>query len=254
MSWTATQAIVRDHLFKIETPDGYGTGFLFVYGANGVAIGIATADHILRNANRWNQPIRVLHTSSGLEAMLNDAERVIFPDARRDTAALLMYITNREVAALAERLPKTPLTLVDVSKFIPVGEPVGWLGYPAVATETACFFRGHVSAFLHGVDAYLIDGVSIHGLSGGPVFTDERNPRLLGSISAYLPNRSAGGTLPGLIQAYDLTALHTTIATMRTWDEARERAAEEERKKSEQDSTGPQPVAAPPGGAATTNK
>jgi hypothetical protein len=42
--------------------------------------------------------------------------------------------------------------------------------------------------------------VAINGVSGGPAFhVDEQGrPLLLGVVSAYLPNKAVGGTLPGL--------------------------------------------------------
>lgn len=226
MSWTTSYEEVRKHLFKIETPDGYGTGFLFVYNSTRTAIGIATANHVLANADRWQQPIYVTHALSQHQVLLAPSDRVVYPDANRDTAALLIFQGTESVAELMKHLPQNPMTLVEATKYMRVGTPVGWIGYPAIVPETLCFFRGHVSAFQQGTDAYLIDGVSIHGLSGGPVFTDEKNPQVLGSISAYLPNRSAGATLPGLIQAYDLTALHNTITRIRNVDDARAQAAE----------------------------
>jgi hypothetical protein len=47
---------------------------------------------------------------------------------------------------------------------------------------------------------YLIDGVAINGVGGGPVFAALKNdqPQLLGTISAYMPNRMRGDALPGL--------------------------------------------------------
>jgi hypothetical protein len=43
---------------------------------------------------------------------------------------------------------------------------------------------------------YLVDGVAINGVSGGPVFDDRCH--LAGLVSAYLPNRVAPNTtLPG---------------------------------------------------------
>ncbi len=147
MSWNAAEEIVRKHVFKIETPDGYGTGFLFAYNTNRFVIGIATAAHVLSNANKWQQPIRITHAESGREVWLPQGNRVIWPDVARDTAALIVFKTEKPTMELAAALPEKTLPLVDPKKMIRIGVPVGWLGYPAIVPETLCFFRGHVSAF-----------------------------------------------------------------------------------------------------------
>jgi hypothetical protein len=65
-------------------------------------------------------------------------------------------------------LPGTVLSLLAMNRYVVVGAEVAWLGFPSVAPETLCFFSGNVSAVFGG--GYLIDGVAINGVSGGPVF------------------------------------------------------------------------------------
>jgi hypothetical protein len=88
---------------------------------------------------------------------------------------------------------------------LPIGAEVGWLGFPAIAQYTLCFFSGNVSAWQEWRNAYLIDGVAINGVSGGPVIysTPTDGVQIVGCISAYRANRATGEALPGLSIAQD---------------------------------------------------
>lgn len=88
-----------------------------------------------------------------------------------------------------------------------MGVELGWLGFPRVASDQLCFFSGRVSAIRE--DHFLVDGTAIHGVSGGPAFCiTEDGPKLLGSITAYLPNRVEEDiTLPGLSLVTSATAM-----------------------------------------------
>jgi len=66
------------------------------------------------------------------------------------------------------KLPEDLVPLRPIQNALPIGVEVGWLGYPAIGPWTLCFFRGNVSARQEA--SYLIDGVAINGVSGGPVF------------------------------------------------------------------------------------
>ena len=65
------------------------------------------------------------------------------------------------------------------------GVAVGWVGYPSVH-DNLCFFSGHVSAFDQDRNRYLLDGVAIGGVSGGPVFYyGPDGLTVMGAVSAY---------------------------------------------------------------------
>ena len=102
--------------------------------------------------------------------------------------------------------------MVDVS----IGMEVGWLGYPSLdgLTEQLCFFSGRISLADRERHRYLIDGTSVPGCSGGPVF--RRTPhglRIVGAMSEYLPHVltrtetkvRAGALLPGLAVPVDVS-------------------------------------------------
>jgi hypothetical protein len=124
---------------------------------------------------------------------------------------------------------------------LPIGSSVGWLGFPAIARDTLCFFAGTISAAQRHLNAYLIDGVAINGVSGGPVLRlDQKTStmNIVGVITAYHANRAFGESLPGLSVAQDVSHFHGVIQHVKSLDDA-------ERKKREFDKM-MQSILAPP--------
>jgi hypothetical protein len=119
-------------------------------------------------------------------------------------------------------LPEEELSLWEKGKSLKVGNEVGWIGFPSVAPENLCFFSGRVSCYLAGEGAYLIDGVAINGVSGGPTFfvMDIGVFATIGVISAYIPNRATGVALPGVAIVQDVSQLHEWVANFKTLEEA----------------------------------
>lgn len=214
MQWINAVRKITPFVVKIQTPRGYGTGFLFAFNNDGNVAAIVTALHVVQSADEWKEPIKL--ALEGKEAIfVPAADRVVFIDADRDSASIL-------VPSAIMEFPKTLLTLCPKEKYQAPGSPVGWLGYPAIAPNKLCFFKGHTSAFEEKGDYYLVDGVAINGVSGGPVFDSEDEPTLLGTVSAYSYNLQRGAALPGLLVAHDLTHAHDAIAKIKSFDEARE--------------------------------
>jgi hypothetical protein len=116
----------------------------------------------VEHAERWLEPIRLQHFPSGGTTLLPESERVIFTEEAKDSAVIMMPVGKLD-------LPEQPITLRPTDDRLPIGVEVGWLGYPAIQRDTLCFFSGSVSAWQDFRNAYLIDGVAINGISGGPV-------------------------------------------------------------------------------------
>lgn len=135
---------------------------------------------------------------------LKEEDRAVFVNQQRDAATIIIK------TELLPVFPEQALPLSDSSKFFKVGGELGWTGYPSVAQPHLCFFSGRVSCFLESDDCYLIDGVAINGVSGGPVFIEKAGEQvqLVGIISAYVSNRS--GNTPGLLRAQHITPLADT--------------------------------------------
>lgn len=216
MPWYEGVDMIRPHIVRISTPRGTGTGFLVSHSKNSSVVGIATAAHVIDHAHYWEEPIRIDHISSGESLLVRHTQRAVFIEAQRDTAAMLFQRSNLP-------LPTEILQLAPKGAYLRTGADLGWLGFPAISTEL-CFFGGRISAWLAKDSAYLVDGVAINGVSGGPAFTLHENQPLLimGVLSAYVPNRATGEVLPGLAVVRDVGQFHDLAPTFASLDQAQE--------------------------------
>lgn len=216
MNWNEVVERITPSIVKIETPRGHGTGFLCFYNDSKTLCGIATANHVLEHEHNWQEPIRIHHFPSNGTVLLRNENRVIFPDQFRDSAVIVI------TTGLLD-LPQQTVPLLPTENRLPIGMEVGWLGFPGIDEDALCFFSGAVSAWRDFRKAYLIDGVAINGISGGPVvyFHPEDGVQVVGAITAYRANRLTGETLPGLSVAQDVSHFHDIIAHIRSIEEAK---------------------------------
>ena len=170
---------IEPYVVKVETFQGWGTGFLFYRGRYG--LGIATAHHVVDRAQDWDQPIKVrCHKSEPV--LLDSSKRTILTNPESDAACIVVSTSNTE----GLDLPAEAVRLFAADeKLLKPGVAVGWVGFPSVH-DSLCFFSGHVSAFDQDRNRYLLDGVAIGGVSGGPVFYNGPDGlTVMGSVSAY---------------------------------------------------------------------
>ena len=221
MNWNHVVAKLTPYIVKIETPMGSGTGFLCTYNDVKNWCGIATALHVVEYAEQWQQPIRVHHFPTKQQVFLKESNRVIYTDYKTDSAVILFQRPEKV-------FPDDLIPLVPRDKPISIGVEVGWLGFPGIEPYTLCFFSGNVSARRDDRSAYLVDGVAINGVSGGPViFSNETDGvQIVGTVSAYRANRTGGESLPGLLIAQDVSHFHEVIQHIRSVDEARRKKQE----------------------------
>jgi len=224
MKWHVVVDALKPYIVKIETPSGHGTGFLFFYNEDKSLCGIATAHHVISDIDEWQQPMRIRHHASGKVDLFKQDERFIFGDADSDSAVIL-------IPSGIFDFPAEPIPLLESGKVLKIGVEVGWLGFPALEPRTPCFFCGNISARQKESHSYLIDGVAINGVSGGPVFDadDKNKPRIIGSISAYIANRARGDSLPGLAVARDVSHFHDIAKHIKSIDEANRKKQELEK-------------------------
>lgn len=226
MEWFNVVEQVRPQIVRVLTPYGSGTGFIFSKSAEGSVYGVATAAHVVSQAHDWEMPMKIEHPESGGHLMLRHEDRATFIDANHDSAALVFDCRGLN-------LPPHPAQLIDEGKVVKIGAELGWLGFPAVAPNDLCFFSGRVSAHLNTNDGYLVDGVAINGVSGGPALCMNGAGFLyIGVVSAYIPNRATGDPLPGLSVVRDVSQFQELVKTFRSVDEA-------QRKQSAPDPEGP---------------
>lgn len=231
MNWEQVVQKVTPYIFKIETPSGHGTGFLCLYNNDKTFYGVATALHVVDYANKWKQPIRLTHHSSSENLFLKESEYIIFSDWKTDSAVILFQKPTFE-------LPSELIELIPLDNPLSIGNEVSWLGFPAIEPYTLCFFSGNISAWQDFRKAYLIDGVAINGVSGGPVtFLHSTNGvQIVGIVSAYRANRASGDSLPGLLYAQDVSHFHDVIHTIRSLDDANKKKKEIEQQQIEKGS------------------
>jgi len=229
MNWDQIVTKITPYIVKIETQSGYGTGFLFLYNENKAWCGVATAMHVLNQAEEWQQPLRIRHHSSGESIFLKESERVIFKDRETDSAVVLFPRGDLP-------LPEDLIPLLPTEAIIPIGVEVGWVGFPAVTPFDLCFFSGNTSARQDARKAYLIDGVAINGVSGGPVLysTETEGVQIVGTVSAYQANRATGETLPGLLVAQEVSHFHDVTSHIKSIDEAHKKKEEFEESQNKQ--------------------
>lgn len=155
------------------------------------------------------------HDESGETVLLRPQGRAILVEGALDTAAIIF--DKKEL-----QLPEETLPLIDLEYYIKPGVDIGWLGYPAIHRGGICFFSGRVSNYIEEERRYLVDGVAINGVSGGPVFSlNEDSPEMIGVVSAYIANRATGETLPGVAVVQDITQFHNVTERFKNIDEAK---------------------------------
>jgi hypothetical protein len=64
MSWDLAVKTVAPHIVRIETPNGYGTGFLAFWNHDRSWCGIATAAHVVKHAKREFEAAQKLKAAS----------------------------------------------------------------------------------------------------------------------------------------------------------------------------------------------
>jgi hypothetical protein len=224
MHWDDVVSKFRPYIVRIETPVASGTGFLCFYNIDKTVCGVATALHVVRYADEWRQPIKIIHHDTGRTIFLTGEERVIFANWDADSAAIMFNKGDLP-------FPEQPAPLLPIDVPISIGNEVCWLGFPAIAPYTLCFFSGTISARREEQKSYLIDGVVINGVSGGPVLycTQPAEVQIVGIITAYRANRLGTEALPGLSVAQDVSHFHHVIQQVRSIEEAQRKKEEDQR-------------------------
>ncbi len=224
MNWDKIVQKVTPYIFKVETPLGSGTGFFYLLNDTKTFCGVATALHVVSYAEDWRQPIRLIHFQSNNSLFLNAQEYIIFSSPTMDAAVIFFRKPIFE-------LPSEVIELLPLDTPLSIGNEVGWLGFPTIEPNSLCFFSGNISAWQQFRKAYLIDGVAINGVSGGPViFADVTDGiQIVGIVSAYRTNRAGGDVLPGLLYAQDVSHFHGVLQKVQSIDDANKKKKEIEK-------------------------
>ncbi len=213
--WADAVEKMEPFIFKVSTPSLVGTGFQLSFSKKTGLCGLATAFHIIAHAFEWDEPIKLQHYISNTTILLKFNERAITIFPERDLAFIIF---NKQALPLnADNIP-----LIEKETVLRQGIKTGWCGFPAIAPEDLCFFTGHISTYYDLLSSYLIDGVAINGVSGGPAFYIEEDEEvvLCGIVSAYIPNRATGESLPGVCLVREISPYRNRIAKFKSLSEA----------------------------------
>ncbi|MBN1169384.1 trypsin-like peptidase domain-containing protein [Candidatus Woesebacteria bacterium] len=216
MEWREGVEILEPYIVSVNTPNCSGTGFAIAYSSNLELCGIATAAHVISHAHYWEEPVRLTHYTTKESVLLRQADRFIFLNQAADTACIVF--PKGEFP-----FPDKMLNISPEGKYLKIGVDVGWLGFPSIASGNLCFFSGRISSWMEDNFAYLIDGVAINGVSGGPAFwVFDDVITVIGVVSSYIANRNMGDTLPGLCVVQDVSPFREPIKQLKNLEEAKQ--------------------------------
>jgi hypothetical protein len=169
---------------------------------------MATALHVVEGVLGNDKPIELIRSDGSIISKCAAGPLVIFPVGHPECDSALIMVPTREPLLEPEQLCAMPLETMAAR-----GTAVGWLGYPGFVYPELCFFQGSISGYLERPPVYLIDGVAINGVSGGPAF--DESGLIVGLVSAYLPNEiDSSRTLPGLMIATSMNLIRFWMQEM----------------------------------------
>lgn len=195
LTWHDAATKVSKILFRVYTNDGMGTCFLLSIATpgEGVHYGMfATAWHVLKDV-QTKESIKLVSADrkKKLDSINSTIDFERLGDEEYDTA-LIIVKTNEPIIDENNLLPIPPK-----EHLLAQGAELAWMGFPGFVEPEPCFFHGYISGYLDNPPTYLVDGVAINGVSGGPAF--DKHAQLAGLVSAYLPNQLDEDTiLPGI--------------------------------------------------------
>jgi hypothetical protein len=206
LAWDLVVDKVSKCTFRIYAGKSAGTGFVVSLGSDKKQsikyLMMVTAWHVVEGVIGNDEPIRFVSADKKISIGEKGGACGIFRlGPPKFDIALIMFGTRESILSKKELLPMLPFESV-----LARGAEIGWIGFPGLVEPELCFFKGVVSGYLNDPPTYLVDGVAINGVSGGPVF--DNRAHLIGIVSAYIPNRlDELNTLPGLMVAVPITAV-----------------------------------------------
>lgn len=201
--WPSIVSKIQPLCFQIHAGGSLGTGFAIGVSGNdgGCHTMLATALHVVADVLGNDQPIEIIRSDGSVMSKFAAGPLRIFPISPPECDCALIEVPTKEPLIQPEQLCAMPLETM-----LNRGTEIGWLGYPGFVFPELCFFHGFISGHLEQPPVYLIDGVAINGVSGGPAF--DESGLLCGMVSAYLPNQvDHSTTLPGVMIATSMNLI-----------------------------------------------
>ncbi len=217
-------------IFKIETPFSAGTGFL-CYKNDSYCV-IATAYHVIEDAHKQQTPIKIIHYNTLNGGWILPGLIITSANPTVDSAVVIIETRFLPFVNIFDKLPE----FLPVGFSQTIGSKVCWLGFPRIQSDALCIFSGIISGRIYdNGNMYLVDGVAIHGVSGGPLIAvgDNGNYKVVGVINQYIPNIIKASTdisLPGLTYARDVSHFVQVVHTINSFEELNKNKQEIEQK------------------------
>ncbi|MFA5874633.1 MAG: trypsin-like peptidase domain-containing protein [Anaerolineales bacterium] len=206
LPWDEVVDRVVKSLYRVYAGQSAGTCFLVSLGlthdkTHAYAI-FATAWHVVKDMVDSTDDIQLV-SADKQKTFSSRTDLISFAalgNSLYDTA-LIIAKTGDPIVSQSDLLPILP-----TDSMLARGAEIGWLGFPGVVEPEPCFFHGYISGYLRNPPTYLVDGVAINGVSGGPAI--DNRAHLIGLVSAYLPNRlDKTTTLPGMTALIPINAI-----------------------------------------------
>ena len=216
MPWDEVVDCAEKVVFQVLAGDSAGTCFACSIGKEPESPSkyflFATAWHVVKDVAGSDHPIYMIAASGRTICEAQAGCYGIFRlGADVFDTALILVKSSEEIISQKALLP-----MLGYDWQMARGTEIGWVGFPGIIGNEFCFFKGAVSGYLNSPPTYLVDGVAINGVSGGPAF--DNRAHIIGLVSSYIPNLvDEYTTLPGLVGV-------TPIAAIRYWLEHKLRA------------------------------
>lgn len=182
-AWADCLDLIKPYTFNIFTNKSSATGFLLTTVQEENVIVVATALHVVEDVIDTDEQIVLVDEHKGITLEVDSDNWSIETMPIADLAIILVKDMD------FSHLPQNNLTLFNPEAHVRAGVQIGWCGYPALAEDNLCFFTGYTSAWFSTEKIYYVDGVSVHGLSGAPVFiVGHDGPVIIGVNTGYRPN------------------------------------------------------------------
>lgn len=194
-SWQQVIPRLEPLIFRVHAGSSMGTGFIIGLSRadGGRHAMLVTALHVVEDVLGNDLPLELVRSDGTVVSAQIAGPVHIYPVGPPECDTALIQVPTCEPLISQDALLPMPLETM-----LPRGADLGWLGYPGLVMPELCFFRGVVSGHQERPPIYLVDGVAINGVSGGPAF--DPSGLVVGLVSAYVPNQVAPGrTLPGLM-------------------------------------------------------
>ena len=211
MPWDRVVDLLERIVFHIQAADSLGTGFAVSVGKQDKPQKLnhymfATAWHVVENVVNSDHPILMTATDGKTAFEAKAGYYSIFRLGPEIFDTALIYLkSGEEILSQGDLLP-----MLDWDLQMAKGTEIGWVGFPGIVGQPFCFFKGSVSGYLDSPPTYLVDGVAINGVSGGPAVDNQAH--IIGLVSSYIPNKvDKYTTLPGLVTIVPINAIRYWI-------------------------------------------